>query len=82
MVDKLVYQLVLQLTQVLVVVKHQVINLDKAKLVILKQRMVVLAQKVMVVPEVAGMADMHVKQEMEMTQMLAVAVDLDILDLE
>lgn len=67
---------------VLVVVKHLVINLDKVKLVILKQRMVVMAQKVMVVPEVAGMADMHVKQEMEMTQMLVVVVDLDTLDQE
>ena len=67
---------------VLVVVKHLVINLDKAKLVILKQRLVIMAQKVMAVPEVAGTVDMHTRLETEITQMLVVEVDLATLDQE
>ena len=73
------YLAVLGLILVLAVGKHQVINLDKVRLVILKLRMEVLVQKVMVVLEVAGMEDMHTRQETEIIQMLVVVVDLDTL---
>lgn len=76
------YLAAMNIILVLVVVKHLVINLDKAKLVILKQRMVLMVQKVMAVPEVAGTVDMHTRLETEIIQILAVVVDLGILDLE
>ena len=74
----MVYLPPLGFIQALVVDKLQVINLDKDKLVILKQHMEVTDQKGMAVLAEAGMEAMHVRPEMEITQMLVVEVALDI----